>query len=207
MSGADIQTDVLVIGGGMAGLAGALAVSRNGQRVTLLEKADEFGEVGAVHRALSNLRTGFRWPMYDREPTDTWRDGRMLLLGDAAHPMLQYLAQGACQAIEDAAALERVTAGVDLADEGRLDVALSTFVAERAPRTARVQRTAREWGEAWHVGGVGRDLRNKLFSSRADGDLAVADWLYGEQPAGLTTISSVGQNHLPTPRDLPPAHH
>ncbi|WP_220729903.1 FAD-dependent oxidoreductase [Streptomyces radicis] len=141
------------------------------------------GCVPAVHRALSNLRTGFRWPMYDREPTDTWRDGRMLLLGDAAHPMLQYLAQGACQAMEDAAALERVTAGVDLADESRVDAALSTFVAERAPRTARVQRTARVWGDVWHVGGVGRVLRNKLFSSRADGDLEVADWLYGGQPA------------------------
>ena len=149
------------------------------------------GCVPAVHHALSNLGTGFRWPMYDREPTASWRDGRMLLLGDAAHPMLQYLAQGACQAIEDAAALQRLTADIDLADEGRLDAALSAFVAERAPRTARLQRTARAWGEAWHVGGIGRELRNKLFGSRADGDLEVADWLYGDQPT-----SSVLRNQL-----------
>ena len=50
------------------------------------------------------------WPMYDREPLADWTRGRITLLGDAAHPMLQYLAQGACQAIEDAAALARALA-------------------------------------------------------------------------------------------------
>lgn len=144
----------------------------------------------AVRRALQNLNSGLRWPMYDREPIDAWQDGRMLLLGDAAHPMLQYLAQGACQALEDAAALERCTAGVDLADDVELDTALAAFVADRAPRTARVQLTARQWGESWHVEGIGRTLRNMLFRTRSDGDLGVADWLYAEDATSLASADS-----------------
>ena len=62
--------------------------------------------VPAVQEALKNLATGIRWPMYDRNPIETWVSGRMALIGDAAHPMLQYLAQGACQALEDAAVLQ-----------------------------------------------------------------------------------------------------
>ena len=52
-----------------------------------------------------------RWVMYDREPLDNWTTGRITLLGDAAHPMVQYLAQGACQAIEDAGCLARQLPG------------------------------------------------------------------------------------------------
>ena len=62
--------------------------------------------VPAVQEALKNLATGIRWPMYDRDPIENWVAGRMVLMGDAAHPMLQYLAQGACQALEDAAVLQ-----------------------------------------------------------------------------------------------------
>ena len=65
--------------------------------------------VPAVQEALKNLATGIRWPMYDRDPIENWVAGRMVLMGDAAHPMLQYLAQGACQALEDAAVLQDAT--------------------------------------------------------------------------------------------------
>ncbi|MET3175026.1 UNVERIFIED_ORG: hypothetical protein ABIB52_002888 [Arthrobacter sp. UYCu721] len=57
----------------------------------------------AVQDALKNLGTAMRWPMYHRDPIENWVAGRMVLMGDAAHAMLQYLAQGACQALEDAA--------------------------------------------------------------------------------------------------------
>jgi salicylate hydroxylase len=114
------------------------------------------------------------WPMYDREPLDGWTRGRIALLGDAAHPMLQYLAQGACQAIEDADALARA-----LADGGPVDRALAAYQARRAPQAGRVQRAARTWGDIWHVSGVGALLRDELFARRPPDDYGYTDWLYG----------------------------
>ena len=121
------------------------------------------------------------WPMYDREPLDRWTRGRIALLGDAAHPMLQYLAQGACQAIEDAAALARALAACPGA--AKAGQALAAYQAERAAHAARVQRTARTWGEIWHVSGVGAVLRDELFRRRPADDYSYTDWLYGPAPA------------------------
>ena len=150
--------------------------------------------VPAVRAALQNLATGIRWPMYDREPIENWIDGRLVLMGDAAHPMLQYLAQGACQALEDAAALQDSTLGSVFTDDGvnagAWDLAISDFNVARAGRTARVQRTARVWGESWHVSGVARVLRNLLFKSRKDGDFQYNDWLYGQTSEALVGTRS-----------------
>jgi salicylate hydroxylase len=124
------------------------------------------------------------WPMYDREPLAVWTGGRIALLGDAAHPMLQYLAQGACQAIEDADALARALA----ACPGRelIGQALAQYAASRAPHAARVQRTARTWGDIWHVSGVGALLRDELFRRRPADDYRYTDWLYGPvRPSAL----------------------
>jgi 2-polyprenyl-6-methoxyphenol hydroxylase-like FAD-dependent oxidoreductase len=145
--------------------------------------------VPAVRNALKNLGTTMRWPMYDRDPLDNWVSGRMALIGDSAHPMLQYLAQGACQALEDAAVLQDVSrdsvftaAGID---SGAWEETLKAFNDARSARTARVQRTARLWGESWHVQGIGRVLRNMLFKSRGDGDYQYSDWLYGQDGVGI----------------------
>ncbi|MBT8161602.1 MULTISPECIES: FAD-dependent oxidoreductase [Arthrobacter] len=150
--------------------------------------------IPAVQAALQNLATGIRWPMYDREPIENWIDGRLVLMGDAAHPMLQYLAQGACQALEDAAALQDSTLGSVFTDDGvnarAWDLAISDFNVARAGRTARVQRTARVWGESWHVSGVARVLRNLLFKSRKDGDFQYNDWLYGQTSEALVETRS-----------------
>jgi len=112
----------------------------------------------------------------------------MVLMGDAAHPMLQYLAQGACQALEDAAVLQDASKGTvftsDGVDPAAWDEAIRHFNQLRAGRTARVQRTARVWGESWHVSGLARTLRNLLFKSRKDGDYQYNDWLYGEDAEG-----------------------
>jgi 2-polyprenyl-6-methoxyphenol hydroxylase-like FAD-dependent oxidoreductase len=116
-----------------------------------------------------------RWPMFDRLLVDRWVDGRLALTGDAAHPMLQYLAQGACQAIEDAHCL---AAEAEKA-AGDWPAALARYAEIRFPRTSRVQQTARLWGDMWHVDGVGRLMRNELFRARADTDFSRADWLYG----------------------------
>jgi salicylate hydroxylase len=123
------------------------------------------------------------WPMYDREPRGAWAHGRVALLGDAAHPMLQYLAQGACQAIEDADVLARTLAARPgaRAQDGvveRVAEALGEYQRLRAPHAARVQRAARTWGDIWHVDGVGALLRDELFRRRSADNYDDTDWLY-----------------------------
>jgi 3-hydroxybenzoate 6-monooxygenase len=137
-----------------------------------------------IRHALSYVPTDRHWLMFDREPIETWVKDRLLLTGDAAHPMLQYLAQGACQALEDAWALEHAVARHVFqdrtADDDGWEAAAVEFNRNRAPRTARVQRNARLWGESWHVDGIARYLRNLLFSGRESDDYRYTDWLYAE---------------------------
>lgn len=128
-----------------------------------------------VRDALGNLWRDRWWRMYDREPIDTWVDRRLALTGDAAHPMLQYLAQGACQAIEDADCL--ATRAVKRA--GDWDGALRDYAELRTARTAEVQRRARAWGELWHCDGLFRSVRNALLTDRDPTDYRHVDWLYG----------------------------
>lgn len=134
-----------------------------------------------IRSALPSLGRDNRWPMYDREPIPTWTEGRMTLVGDAAHPMLQYLAQGACQAFEDAGALaaalrRHAPAG---GAQGSVPAAFSAYEQMRAPHTARVQRAARVWGDIWHTDGVGAMLRDELLAQRDADDRRHIDWLYG----------------------------
>jgi 2-polyprenyl-6-methoxyphenol hydroxylase-like FAD-dependent oxidoreductase len=131
-----------------------------------------------VRRGLASLWRDRRWAMYDRLPIRTWVDGRLALTGDAAHPMLQYLAQGACQAIEDAHCLATEAAKAQGAGGTDWDAALAAYQEARTGRTARVQTTARVWGDIWHVDGVARLMRNELFAHRASDDTYL-DWLYG----------------------------
>lgn len=116
-----------------------------------------------------------RWLLHDREPVDNWTRGRVTLLGDAAHPMLQYLAQGACMALEDAVCL----ADCMRARDGDATVAFLDYQRERIPRTAKAQRWARGMGELVHLDGMGALLRDELLRSRADDDYSHVDWLYG----------------------------
>ena len=150
------------------------------------EELDErfSGTSAHVREAMRSLWRDQWWPMHDREPIDTWTDRRFTLLGDAAHPMLQYLAQGACQALEDAACLaaELDRAGSNTGAAG-IERALLAYQAERVPRTAVVQRNARLWGEIWHTDSVGAVLRDELFTTRAVDDYRYVDWLYAKDPA------------------------
>jgi salicylate hydroxylase len=133
-----------------------------------------------VHeRAQNIIRHGTNWRLWvlcDRDPTECWIDGRVALLGDAAHPMLQYFAQGACQAMEDAVCLSHMLA----AHEGHT-AALEAYRAQRFPRTARVQLLSRGIGEhVYHPAGDHARLRNAIMGAKSQeewyGDLA---WLYG----------------------------
>ncbi len=146
-------------------------------------KPDELEEAFAstceyVRGALKVIKRDHRWPMIDRTPISTWARNRVVLMGDAAHPMLQYLAQGACQAIEDAACLAK-----KVAESGR-DYA-KAFVAyqqARYLRTARVQTTARFVGDyVFHLGGVPREIRNQLVQGSSPTDYSPVDWLYGHR--------------------------
>ena len=127
-----------------------------------------------VRAALPALWRDRRWPLYDRAPIDNWSTGRITLIGDAAHPMLQYLAQGACQAIEDAASL----ADAISAHPTDIATAFRAYQSERIPRTARVQRNARTWGDIWHIDGVGMLVRDTLLRQRAIDDHRHIEWLY-----------------------------
>jgi salicylate hydroxylase len=137
------------------------------------------GACEPVRRGLASLWRDRRWPMYDRLPIGNWVSGRLALTGDAAHPMLQYLAQGACQAIEDAHCLTTEAAKNSVDGVTDWDAALATYQELRTARTARVQTTARVWGDIWHVDGIARLLRNALFTDRDPADHKYVDWLYG----------------------------
>lgn len=121
-------------------------------------------------------RSWKRWATADREPIGQWSFGRATLLGDAAHPTLQYLAQGACMALEDA-----VTLGEALRHCGNdWPRALQLYERSRIARTARVVLSAREMGRIFHASGVERLVRNDLWKGRSPERFHDAmEWLYG----------------------------
>ena len=96
-----------------------------------------------IARVLAQVDKCFRWALYDREPLPTWSKGRLTLLGDAAHPMLPHLGQGANQSIEDGMALATILSGIDNA---RVPAALLAYERLRRERVAEVQLGARKHG-------------------------------------------------------------
>jgi 3-hydroxybenzoate 6-monooxygenase len=117
-----------------------------------------------------------RWATADRDPIAQWTYGKVTLLGDAAHPTLQYLAQGACMALEDA-----VTLGESLRlHDNDLDKAFALYERSRVARTARVVLSAREMGRIFHAKGVERLVRNEMWQARDPQRFYDAlEWLYG----------------------------
>jgi 3-hydroxybenzoate 6-monooxygenase len=144
-----------------------------------------------VRFLLGKIESWRMWVLCDRPPVKTWSKGRMTLLGDAAHPMLQYLAQGACMAIEDAVCLaNRVEAA-----QGDYARAFEAYQAARYLRTGRVQIMARVYGEFYHASGVARELRNMMLSARtAEQSFEAMEWLYGEDdgPTGYGRVFGDG---------------
>lgn len=121
-------------------------------------------------------KTWRRWATADRNPLEKWGDGRVTMLGDAAHGMLQYMAQGACMAIEDA-----VTLGEAMKHcQGDVVKTFQLYEKSRIPRTARVVLSAREMGRLYHAKGVERLVRNQLWEGRTPERFYDAlEWLYG----------------------------
>ena len=136
-----------------------------------------FEGIAARPRRLLHLPKSWkRWATADRAPIAAWTHGRATLLGDAAHPLLQYLAQGACMALEDAVTLGRALAACD--DD--LDAAFALYQRSRVARTARVVLMTREMGRLYHAHGVERLVRNDLWRGRTPERFYDAlEWLYG----------------------------
>jgi len=123
-----------------------------------------------VQLMLSKIEEWRMWVLCDREPIKMWSKGRVTLTGDAAHPMLQYLAQGAGMALEDALCL---SACLDEAEN--VEAAFHAYPLKRFLRTGRVQLAARLYGEFYHADGVRRELRNAYVKNLSYEGLA---WLY-----------------------------
>ena len=127
-----------------------------------------------LHALIGRIDTWRMWVLCDREPVGRWSSGRLCLLGDAAHPMLQYMAQGACMAMEDAVALADALA----ADKDH-ERAFAAYTKARYLRTARVQLTSRLMGEVYHAAGVRREVRNQILGERDAAALREGlAWLY-----------------------------
>jgi salicylate hydroxylase len=112
----------------------------------------------------------FQWGLFDRPPLPRWHRGPVALLGDACHPTLPFLAQGAAMAIEDSAAL-----ALALSQAPTVSDALTAYEGWRRPRTARIQQLSRRYGWVYHLGAPLASFRN-LAAPRARG--TTMDWLY-----------------------------
>lgn len=139
----------------------------------ILEK--RFGAWDGAARALFRAAPEWRkWPLFDRRPLSSWVTGRVALLGDAAHPMLPFLAQGAAQAIEDAEAL-----GTMLGTRRPIEESLRDYQAARAARAARVQKESRRQAMLYHLGPPAASFRDAALRALGGGKLLRRyDWLY-----------------------------
>jgi 3-hydroxybenzoate 6-monooxygenase len=150
---------------------------------------DEFdaafaGACGNVRQAIPLMWRDRWWRMFDRDPITRWVYGRIVLLGDAAHPPLQYIAQGAIMAIEDGWVLGQHVGRLKTATGTGWDAALAAYQAVRAEHCRRVVLTSRKWGDLWHLDGIKRLRRNAILRARDTYDYSFTDWLYG--PTALT---------------------
>jgi salicylate hydroxylase len=155
--------------------------------VSEVEVMQGFAHVHAKARKIIHTGSDWKyWVLCDRDPVDKWVDGRVALLGDAAHPMLQYMAQGACMAIEDAVCLSRMVE----AFPGDLAQALEAYCARRVLRTTRVQLQSRAMGEhVYHPDGAHAQLRNAIMRAKTQEDwYNTLEWLYGG--------SGLGEHHF-----------
>jgi salicylate hydroxylase len=136
-----------------------------------------FQEVCPKARQLIDLPKHWkRWATADRDPISQWTYGRTTLLGDAAHPTTQYMAQGACMAIEDAVTLREALK----AHDNDVYQGFDLYQRSRIARTARIVLASREMGRIYHAKGVERLVRNDLWRGRTPERFYDAmEWLYG----------------------------
>ncbi len=132
-------------------------------------REEVLGRYAGWHESLLRLfaaaGTWYKWALYDRDPIPQWTRGRVTVLGDAAHPMLPYLGQGACQAIEDGAVLATALS----AEAADPLTGLARYERTRRPRAGRVVLAAREQGLSNHldvaVGGLAAGSEDRLATA------------------------------------------
>ena len=160
-----------------------VAVYRTSTFADRLEERDHRAEVDrtfagthpALRAMLGMMNLERRWPLADRDPIRHWHRGRVTMVGDAAHPTLQSLAQGACMAIEDGVCLAAL---IDLAD-GDYARAFAQYESERYVRTARLQLESRHMWGVYHAEDVARDVMLQTYSGRTEDDVfRCLAWLY-----------------------------
>src|SRR5262245_48470210 len=169
---------------------------------TYAEKGDLAGHRAEVERTYRDSQPAMksllammdlerRWAISDRDPIRHWHRGRVVLLGDAAHPTIQSLAQGACMAIEDAVCLAEMIQ----AAEGDFTTAFRRYTSARLLRTARVQLESRALWPFYHAEGIARAVRNATTAAGDDDDMfRCLAWLYDgfALPADRDQVSNVG---------------
>jgi salicylate hydroxylase len=160
-----------------------VAVFRTATFAERLEPADYVAEVRKTYReshpvmrALTDMMDlERRWIIADRDPIRHWGRGRVTLLGDAAHPVLQSFAQGACMAIEDGVVLGELVA---LADDDVVQ-AFARYEKARLLRTARLALESRSIWSFYHAEGIARDVRNDTCARQSEEDtFRCLAWLY-----------------------------
>ncbi|CAH2600718.1 3-hydroxybenzoate 6-hydroxylase [Rhodovastum atsumiense] len=150
------------------------------------EILDQFGQIVPKARKLLEVPKSWRrWVLGDRDPIENWVDGRVVLLGDAAHPTHQYFAQGACMAMEDSVMLAHQLEkhGGDFA------AAFAEYQQARIVRAYRVVLSSRAIGKhVYHAEGAERLVRNAVMGAKTQDEWCESlAWLYGG--TGLTTIT------------------
>lgn len=145
---------------------------------------------GHIRQLFERVTEVYRWGLFDRDPMQTWHRGRITLLGDAAHPMLPFLSQGAAMAIEDAYVLAKALAA--LPDQQAK--ALAQYEAERLPRTSRVQLEARERGKTYHLSSKEEQARRDAeYREQQQKDPHAggikANWVYAYNASDFTPVS------------------
>jgi salicylate hydroxylase len=129
----------------------------------------------AVRALIAGTEQVFKWALFDRPPLETWTRGRVTLLGDAAHPMLPYMAQGASQSIEDACVLARCLA----ADRDNPQRAIEAYAAHRRERTAAVQIASREAGRVVRLTDPAEvQVRNARLGANPEARAERFDWIW-----------------------------
>jgi salicylate hydroxylase len=145
------------------------------------EVADALARFGGWHdevrKIIGSADITNRWALYDRDPLERWSVGRVTLLGDAAHPMLPFMAQGAVQSIEDAAVLAKCLAA---ADQSGVPAALVRYEGIRKARASRCQEGSRNNGVLYHLpDGEEQRRRDLAFAAAVNGLSSRSGWLYG----------------------------
>jgi len=150
--------------------------TQRGERFEL--QADFAGWHDTVTTLIANMDESecFKWALFDRPPMPQWSRGRVTLLGDACHPTLPFMAQGAAMAIEDAAVLARSLAAAEVAE---LPESLKQYEDKRRRRTARIQAGSRRNAKVFHLSGIAAWLRNRAVRQAGEN---VMDWLYRYDP-------------------------